>query len=144
MFYYIYSHCPVPALVSVVRHFKMSIYMLLSLRIRGSWLAMSIILLSAAICLSSVTYCSLTEHWRKCYLNIFLRTSQIMIAFIFSCCWLIISDLATTALKEKFSRLSGSVVPGVVQSDTVVPIPVNNFFPDQDDQNCCSARDHVR
>ena len=131
------------AMVSVVSNFKMSLYMELSTKIHGKWIAVLIILLSSAICLGPSTYCYLTGDWWKCFQNSHLRTAQILLGVTLLSCLLIISDITTQKLKRK----TQTVISGDPETARTSPavIQINNFFPCQDgDQNGSSDVDHVR
>ena len=132
------------AVVSLIRNFKMSLYLKLSTRILGKWIVMMVVMMASSICLVSSTYCYLTRDWMRCFQNNFLRTCQVLLVPTFACCFVIISDLTTTKLKEKISEVRISTESQMVVPEEPAVIQINNFFPAQQGPACCSARDHIR
>ena len=135
--------------MSVIRNFKMSLYLELSLKLQGKWIALLILLLACTISLGSYTRCYLMgDMWSgKCNGNNVVRTIQILIIPTLACCLLILSDLTTTKLQKKISELrTRAVADQESTGPSVIEVQMNNFFPNQHGggQNCCSARDHVR
>ena len=131
-----------PAIVSLIRNFKMSLYLKLSTKILGKWVVMMVVALSSTICLVSSTYCYLAGDWKKCFKNNFLRVCQSVLVPTFACCLVILSDLTTIKLKKKISELRAE--SQTAMSREVAVIQMNNFLPSQQGPDCCSTRDHVR
>ena len=132
------------AVVSLIRNFKMSLYLKLSTRILGKWIVMMVVMMAFSICLVSSTYCYLTRDWMRCFQSNFLTTCQVLLVPTFACCLVIISDLTTTKLKEKISEVRISTESQMVVPEEPAVIQINNFFPAQQGPACCSARDHIR
>ena len=64
------------ALVSVIRNFKMGLYLRLSTRLQGKWIALVVLLMAFIISVVSSTYCHYTANGQKCFRQNFLRTCQ--------------------------------------------------------------------
>ena len=62
--------------MSVIRNFKMGLYLKLSTRLQGKWLAVTVLLLASIISVVSSTYCHHTANGQKCFQQNFLRTCQ--------------------------------------------------------------------
>ena len=137
------------AVASAIRNFKMSLYLELSTRLQGRWIALTVLELVSIQELVTYNYCHYAGEGKKCFRNISMRTCQTLIVLSLSCCLLVISDLFTAKYKKQQSPSSGlhsHEAPGRSEAGVaVIEVQQNNFFAQQQEGgvNCCTGKDHV-